>query len=168
MSSHLFLLTSLSPPRPPPVAEMFKSRGASPQVSENAYPNFVSSPLEFIGVAVSDPFFQVLFTLIVASLVSLFTMALRKNDSKKVVKVVLVGCGMPKKSMGWYHLTQLLKMKDVEVLAVVEPFFCGICKDVPQVRFGRGERAFRSAKYLTASAKRKNVNAGIQGFPARL
>ncbi|GMH60561.1 hypothetical protein TrRE_jg13552 [Triparma retinervis] len=49
------------------------------------------------------------------------------------VKVVLVGCGMPKKSMGWYHLMQLLEMKDqgVDVVGIVEPFFCGICKDVP-------------------------------------
>ena len=37
-------------------------------------------------------------------------------------------------SMGWYHLTQLLEMPNVNVTAVVEPYFLGICApaDVPQ------------------------------------
>ena len=43
-----------------------------------------------------------------------------KVGGRRKVNVVLVGCGMPKKSMGWYHLTQLLKMKNVNVIAVVE------------------------------------------------
>jgi len=37
--------------------------------------------------------------------------------------VVVVGCGVPKRGMGWYHLTQLLEMEDVTVAGVVEPFF---------------------------------------------
>lgn len=48
--------------------------------------------------------------------------------------VVLVGCGLPKKGMGWYHLTQLLSMNKVNVRAVVEPFFLNetLCKDAPK------------------------------------
>lgn len=48
--------------------------------------------------------------------------------------VVIVGCGEPQKGMGWYHLTQLLAMKQVNVRAVVEPFFLNelLCKDVPK------------------------------------
>jgi len=54
-----------------------------------------------------------------------------REGGRRKVNVVLVGCGMPKRSMGWYHLTQLLKMKNVNIVAVVEPFFLGICTDVP-------------------------------------
>lgn len=81
----------------------------------------------------SDPFFQGLSTLILLSLTLLYLFTTGADVVKKRAKVVLVGCGMPKKSMGWYHLTQLMKMKDdgVDVVAVVEPFFCGICSDVP-------------------------------------
>lgn len=49
------------------------------------------------------------------------------------VDVVVVGCGLPKKSMGWYHITQLLEMKNVNLRAIIEPFFLNpdLCKDVP-------------------------------------
>eukprot|EP01082_Thalassiosira_pseudonana_P002678 g3125.t1 g3125 contig12:1473055-1474309(-) len=46
--------------------------------------------------------------------------------SSSVVSVVLVGCGAPLRSMGWYHATQLLN-KDSNILArldyVVEPWY---------------------------------------------
>ena len=41
------------------------------------------------------------------------------------LEVILVCCGEPKKSMGWFHLTQLLTRTDVLVSAVVEPWFLG-------------------------------------------
>lgn len=41
----------------------------------------------------------------------------------KALDVVIVGCGMPKRGMGWYHLTQLMEMPNANVVAVVEPFF---------------------------------------------
>jgi len=41
----------------------------------------------------------------------------------KTLDVVLVGCGMPKRGMGWYHLTQLLEMENANVIGMVEPFF---------------------------------------------
>ena len=47
----------------------------------------------------------------------------RPRDSK--LDVVLVCCGEPKKSMGWFHLTQLLADERVTVSAVVEPWFLG-------------------------------------------
>lgn len=52
----------------------------------------------------------------------------------KKINVVVVATGLPKKGMGWYHLTQLLEMKDVNVVAVVEPFFLdsNLCKEIPQ------------------------------------
>uniref|UniRef100_A0A7S4K6K3 Gfo/Idh/MocA-like oxidoreductase N-terminal domain-containing protein n=1 Tax=Odontella aurita TaxID=265563 RepID=A0A7S4K6K3_9STRA len=55
------------------------------------------------------------------------------NDVDGTLDVVIVGCGLPKKGMGWYHLTQLLEMKQVNVRAVVEPFYLNkkVCKDIP-------------------------------------
>jgi len=56
-----------------------------------------------------------------------------RAGSKNTLDVVLVGCGMPKKGMGWYHLTQLLDMTSVNMRAVVEPFFMNksLCATVP-------------------------------------
>jgi len=42
---------------------------------------------------------------------------------KDTIDVVVVGCGLPKRGMGWYHLIQLLDMPSVNVRAVVEPFY---------------------------------------------
>jgi predicted dehydrogenase len=46
-----------------------------------------------------------------------------RPDVEGTLDVVVVGCGLPKKGMGWFHLTQLLEMERVNVTAVVEPFF---------------------------------------------
>ena len=42
-------------------------------------------------------------------------------------EVVLVGCGVPLRGMGWYHSTQLLKGKcpSAKLSYVVEPWFLG-------------------------------------------
>ena len=42
-------------------------------------------------------------------------------------EVVLVGCGVPLRGMGWYHSTQLLKGKcpSAKLCHVVEPWFLG-------------------------------------------
>lgn len=57
------------------------------------------------------------------------------EENKATVDVVVVGCGMPKKGMGWYHITQLLDdMPNANMKAVVEPFFLNpaLCKNVPE------------------------------------
>lgn len=66
----------------------------------------------------------------------------KKVPKKKVVNVVegealdvvLVGCGMPKRGMGWYHLTQLLDMPNANMAAVIEPFFLNkkLCPNPPE------------------------------------
>lgn len=38
------------------------------------------------------------------------------------LNVVVVGCGEPKKSMGWFHITQLMADPDVALTAIVEPW----------------------------------------------
>ena len=38
------------------------------------------------------------------------------------VRTIVVGCGEPKKSMGWFHLQQLAVNPKAELLAVVEPW----------------------------------------------
>jgi len=55
-----------------------------------------------------------------------------KKNEKSTVTVYLIGCGLPKKSMGWFHLTQLLTMEKVVVKGIVEPYFEGVCMDVPE------------------------------------
>jgi predicted dehydrogenase len=52
----------------------------------------------------------------------------------KSLNVVIVGCGMPKRGMGWYHLTQLMDMPNANVVAVVEPFFLNnsLCPSPPE------------------------------------
>ena len=62
------------------------------------------------------------------SLLTLYFMTLTSPPRKTKANVVLVGCGMPKKSMGWYHLTQLMEMERARVTDVVEPFFLGVCR----------------------------------------
>jgi len=51
----------------------------------------------------------------------------------KTLDVVVVGCGLPKRGMGWYHLIQLLENEDVTVAGVIEPFFCNakLCATPP-------------------------------------
>lgn len=49
----------------------------------------------------------------------------RNREDAPPLSVVLVCCGEPKKSMGWFHLTQLLEHQRVRVSAVVEPWFLG-------------------------------------------
>ena len=42
-------------------------------------------------------------------------------------EVVLVGCGAPKRGMGWYHAEQLMKDKcpSAKLCFIVEPWFLG-------------------------------------------
>lgn len=42
-------------------------------------------------------------------------------------EVVLVGCGAPKRGMGWYHAVQMLKDKcpSAKMCFIVEPWFMG-------------------------------------------
>ncbi|KAL1526253.1 hypothetical protein AB1Y20_014973 [Prymnesium parvum] len=54
------------------------------------------------------------------------------NESPRTkLDTILVCCGQPKLSMGWFHLMQLLDEPHVNVRAVVEPFFLGPGKDTP-------------------------------------
>ena len=45
----------------------------------------------------------------------------------KQCEVVLVGCGAPKRGMGWYHAVQMLKDKcpSAKLCYIVEPWFMG-------------------------------------------
>ena len=57
--------------------------------------------------------------------------ALPKED---VIDVIVVDCGLPKKDIGWFHLMQFLDMSNINVRAVVEPFYLnkGKCPQPPQ------------------------------------
>merc|ERR1711990_604778 len=64
---------------------------------------------------------------------SLRSKLLRLKGGEDKVDMVLVGCGAPKRGMGWYHGTQLLDgdIPSGRLDAVVEPFFMGPGKDTP-------------------------------------
>ena len=46
---------------------------------------------------------------------------------EKQCEVVLVGCGAPKRGMGWYHAVQMIKNKcpSAKLCFIVEPWFMG-------------------------------------------
>ena len=52
-------------------------------------------------------------------------------EQHEPLDVVLVGCGLPHVSMGWFHLTQLLDHEHVRLRAVVEPFFLSAGRAAP-------------------------------------
>ena len=58
---------------------------------------------------------------------------LRGGASGTKCDVVLVGCGVPKRGMGWYHAKQMLDgdVPSAELTAVVEPWFLGAGADSP-------------------------------------
>ena len=45
-----------------------------------------------------------------------------RHAEMSAVRTIVVGCGEPKKSMGWFHLQQLSVNPKAELLAVVEPW----------------------------------------------
>jgi predicted dehydrogenase len=47
--------------------------------------------------------------------------------------VILIGCGVPKRGMGWYHAKNMLddQVPSAHLAAIVEPFFMGAGKDSP-------------------------------------
>lgn len=57
--------------------------------------------------------------------------AFRKDD---VLDVIVVDCGLPKNDIGWFHLMQFLDMPNINVLAVVEPYYLdrAKCPQPPQ------------------------------------
>lgn len=58
---------------------------------------------------------------------------LRGGASGTKCDVVLVGCGVPKRGMGWYHAKQMLDgdVPSAKLTAVVEPWFLGAGADSP-------------------------------------
>ena len=54
-------------------------------------------------------------------------------DQEQKCDVVLVGCGVPKRGMGWYHAKQMLQgdVDTAHLTTVVEPWFLGNGKDSP-------------------------------------
>ena len=85
----------------------------------------------------------------------------KRPRAEERLEVVVVGCGAPKVSMGWFHLTQLMADERVQVSAIVEPWFLGAGAKAP------GAAAFASlecpgaAKYAAMS----DVPDGVAGAP---
>lgn len=96
----------------------------------------------------------------------------------KQCEVVLVGCGAPKRGMGWYHAVQMLKNKcpSAKLCFIVEPWFMGAGSTGPGgpefVEFQKeseekeGVQFFKSVKDLPPIADGKKRLALISGRTA--
>lgn len=96
----------------------------------------------------------------------------------KQCEVVLVGCGCPKRGMGWYHAVQMLKGKcpSAKLCFVVEPWFMGPGGSGPGgpefAEFQKeseekdGVQFFKSLSDLPASADGKKRLALVSGRTA--
>jgi len=58
---------------------------------------------------------------------------LRGGSTDAACDVILIGCGVPKRGMGWYHAKQLLDgdVPSARLTTVVEPWFLGQGADSP-------------------------------------
>ena len=80
--------------------------------------------------------------------------------------VVLVCCGQPKLSMGWFHLTQLMANPRVNVRAVVEPWFLGAGKGKPgSEQFQEFVSANSGTHFCAAIADVPPLPAEAEGSP---
>lgn len=59
---------------------------------------------------------------------------------RKQVEIVVIGCGLPEKSMGWYHAWQLIQefSHQCTLTGIVEPWYLGSGRDAP------GSEAFKA------------------------
>jgi len=69
--------------------------------------------------------------------------------------VVLVGCGVPKRGMGWYHAKQMLEQDcpSARLTTVVEPWFLGAGADSPPGKIFNEWAQEMTAKYGTKFVK---------------
>ena len=51
------------------------------------------------------------------------TVTVNESPKDDIIDVIIVDCGLPKQSLGWFHLMQFLDMSNINVRAVVEPFY---------------------------------------------
>jgi len=96
----------------------------------------------------------------------------------KQCEVVLVGCGAPKRGMGWYHAVQMIKNKcpSAKMCYVVEPWFMGPGGSGPggsdfaefqkESEDSEGIQFFKSVSDLPAVAEGKKRLALISGRTA--
>eukprot|EP00747_Dinoflagellata_sp_TGD_P056369 gnl/TRDRNA2_/TRDRNA2_150052_c1_seq3.p1 gnl/TRDRNA2_/TRDRNA2_150052_c1~~gnl/TRDRNA2_/TRDRNA2_150052_c1_seq3.p1 ORF type:complete len:426 (-),score=79.63 gnl/TRDRNA2_/TRDRNA2_150052_c1_seq3:56-1279(-) len=94
---------------------------------------------------------------------------LKTSNGEAIAKlqIIAVGCGEPKKAMGWYHLTQLLEMSSVDVRislhAVIEPWYLGKGKGGP------GSSRFEAfCEELRTAHPKIQFYACVQDMPALL
>lgn len=81
---------------------------------------------------------------------------------EKVVSIVLVGCGCPLRSMGWYHAVQILdgRVPNGVLKHVVEPWYsCEAAKGSPGYEEFQAWKAEHEAKGISFYAKVEEVPA---------
>jgi len=78
-----------------------------------------------------------------------------RGGSTQQCDVILVGCGVPKRGMGWYHAKQMLEgdVPSAKLTAVVEPYFLGPGADSPPGKVFNEWAEEMAGKYGTTFAK---------------
>ena len=64
------------------------------------------------------------------------------SAAAKQCDVILIGCGVPKRGMGWYHAKQMLDgdVPSAQLTTIVEPWFLGQGADSPPGKVGQPPR----------------------------
>jgi predicted dehydrogenase len=80
--------------------------------------------------------------------------------TSSTVSVIVIGCGCPLRSMGWYHAEQLLagRCPSAQIVAIVEPFF------MQQQSLSYGSSAVSGYSEFHTWRKEKETKDGIQFY----
>ena len=87
------------------------------------------------------------------------------NENSVAVSIVLVGCGAPRKSMGWYHAIQLLAFEDSNggrLEYIVEPWFMS---EAGKASPGGGARNFKHSNVNSNRLPRYSILLARGGCP---
>jgi len=84
------------------------------------------------------------------------------KECDKQTEVILVGCGVPLRGMGWYHATQLLKNEcpSAKLCHIVEPWFLGPGSEGP------GGKEFGEFKAQSAAEHEVQYHLSLADIPA--
>ncbi len=81
---------------------------------------------------------------------------------KNTINAVVIGVGLPERSIGWLHLTQLLKMDSVCVRHIVEPWWL----DKKQVKTDGGKEFVAACEALELSQRGIGFHTSVKELPS--
>ena len=85
----------------------------------------------------------------------------RSRVKQNTINAVVIGVGLPGRSMGWLHLTQLLNMDSVSVRHIVEPWWL----DKKQAQTDAGKEFFAACEALELSQRGVAFHTSVKELP---